>query len=184
MNNVALPAHQYGFVRTEYCNNLKPGTEGFMPCVIFGAESVPGRALMFHILREDGALVAQVPIHALCHRMDAPSRNVTELAHWDCFGWNLTAISFDYLREAPVETRIGEQVMPGRYICTFDFLADGFSDAPDQHKCFHFIALDDGNYALRTNDKLKVLERSFVCNPFDWDDLPQIERNRLIWRVE
>lgn len=57
MNNVSLPKHVYALLRTEFCNNLEPGTEGLIQCVIFGAETVPGQALTFHVLRDDGALV-------------------------------------------------------------------------------------------------------------------------------
>jgi hypothetical protein len=183
-NNVSLPRHIYALLRTEYVNNFRPGTEGLIPVVIFGAETQPGRALTFHVLRDDGALVSQVPLHALCHREDAPKRELGDLLRWDCFGWWLTVIAFDYLREVAVETVVGDVVVQGQYVCTFDFINDGFSDEPTQHKNFHLIALDDGNYALRTNDKVKVLERSFVEKPFEWNDLPQIERNRMKWWAE
>jgi hypothetical protein len=183
-NNVSLPKHVYGFLRTEFCNNLEAGSEGLIPAVIFGAESVPGRALSFHVLREDGALVSQVPIHGLCHRKDAPKRELSDLLRWDCFGWWMTVAEFAYLREVTFETRIGEETVRGQYVCTFDFIGDGFSDEPSQHKCFHLIALEEGNYALRTNDECKVLEKSFVMSPFEWAALPQIRRNRLKWWAE
>lgn len=183
-NNCNLPKHVYGYLRTEFCNNLESGTEGIIPAVIFAVESTPGRALTFHVLRDDGALVSQVPLHALCWREEAPRRVLGDLVRWDCFGWYVTATQFDYLYDVTFEARIGEGVETGQYICTFDFLNNGFSEEPTQHKNFHLLALDDGNLALVTNDKCKALERSFVERPFDWESLPVIRRNRLKWFAE
>lgn len=183
-NNCSLPKHIYAFLRTEFVNNLKPGSDGLIPAVIFGAESVPGRALTFHVLRDDGALVSQVPLHALCHLESAPRRELEDLMRWDCFGWWLTVIEFEYLREVTFETLTGAGVETGQYICTFDFLNNGYSEDPSQHKNFHLLALSDGNFALQTNDKCKALERSFVERPFDWAALPRIERNKLKWYAE
>ena len=183
-NNVSLPKQVYSFLRTEFCNNLKSGTEGLIPCVIFGAEAVPGRALTFHVLRDDGALVSQLPLHALCHLESAPRRELGELLRWDCFGWWLTAIEFDYLREVGFETLIAGEPEQGQYVCTFDFHNNGYSEEPTQHKCLHLLALDDGNFSLQPNNNCKALQRSFVERPFDWNNLPAIELNCLKWYAE
>jgi hypothetical protein len=153
--------------------------------VIFAVESVPGRALGFHVLLENGALYSQLPIHALAHGQKAPFRQLAELVRWDCFGWNISTIEFTYLREVQfiVSQEKGE-IEHGRYICSIDFVDDGFSDYPEQHKMFHLVGLEDGNFALVTNDKCQAIESSFVTAPFIWDDPPKIERNRMIWHAE
>jgi hypothetical protein len=186
-NNCDLPRHLYGYVRGQFLRNLCDMDGGLRQCVIFGIESVPGRALSFHILLDNGALVSQVPIHALCHRSDLElqPRPLSELLRWDCFGWRVSAIEFAYLREVgfTVKSRSGA-IDSGQYVCTIDFLDNGYSENPEQHKHFHLIALDDGNYTLATNDKCQAIERSFVEDPFNWDDPPKIQRNRLVWHAE
>lgn len=184
-NNCDLPKHIYAFLRTEFVNNLADGTHGLIPCVIFAVESLPGRAVGFHVLREDGALVAQVPIHALCHRADAPQMKLNDLQKWDCFGFWITAIEFEYLYELEFGYRkSGGDIETGAYICTLDFLDNGFSDAPEQHKNFHLLKLDNGNFALQPNNRCRVIDRSFTENLFTWDQPPAIKTNKLVWHCE
>lgn len=187
-NNVSLPNHIYGFVRTEFCNNLKPETAGLMPCVLFGAESIPGHALGFHILREDGAVISQLPIHALCFTKDAPLvTDPSELQLWDCFGYNISVHRFTYLSDLDgsiYQPELNNRITTCHYLCTFDFFDNGFSDYPEQHKCLHFLKLWDGNFALQPNNRVQFLDKSFTTKPFDWDNPPLIETNTLEWFCE
>jgi len=34
----------------------------------------------------------------------------------------------------------------------------GYAEMPDQHKCGHVIELEDGNYAIQPNNRLKVYD--------------------------
>lgn len=184
-NNVNLPKHLYAYLRTEFCNNLEPGTEGFIPCVVFGAESNLNRALGFHVLREDGALVSQVPLHALCWIEGAPRQELFDLCEWDCFGHWLSVIEFSYLADAPVDClNLQDEQMDGAYVCTFDFLDNGFSNCPSQHKCLHLIRLDSGNFALKPNNRCRFQDLSFTRNIFAWSEPPKIKTNRILWRSE
>jgi hypothetical protein len=182
-NNVDLPQHIYAKLRTEFCNNLSPGTEGLIDCVIFAAETVHNRALGFHVLRDDGALIAHVPVHALCWK-PCPVQPLENLEPWDCFGYWITAIRFEHLAECEMDFRCGQEIMRGKYICTFDFIANGYSDEPEQHKHFHFIRGDDGNFALQPNNFVQVLHKSFTDKLFDWQNPPAIQTNRLHWYCE
>ncbi len=184
-NNVNLPKHIYAKLRTEFRNNQKPGTEGFVDCVVFGAESLPNQTLGFHILTDEGMLYSQVPIHGLCWLEDAPNRSLQELSNWDCFGLTLTVIEYEYLTgcELEYQTERGE-ILKGRYICTFDFVDNGYSNYPEQHKHFHFVALDEGNFCLAPNNRLRVWSKSFTDNLFDWDQIPQVEANKCYWYTE
>lgn len=185
-NNVSLPTHQYAYVRTEFCNNLDPSTAGLMPCVIFGAESIPGRALGFHILREDGAMISQLPINALCWHESAMTHiNPGDLQLWDCFGYDLSVHCFDYLKN--LEGRLkafNSAIWPFTYICTFDFLNNGFSDYPEQHKCLHFLKLHNGQFALQPNNRLQFIDLSFTDRLFSWENPPRIATNKLEWFCE
>lgn len=183
-NNVSLPKHHYGFLRTEFRNNLKIGTEGLIECVIFGAEAIPGYAIGFHVLAEDGSLYSQVPVHGICATADAPKLNLSDLQAWDCFGFNLSVISYEYLWQLRYEYLIGGEPTAGEYIATFDFYDNGFSDRPEQHKHLHWLVLDNGCFALMPNNRLRVEDKSFTTKLFDWNKPPQIEANTLSWSAE
>ena len=68
--------------------------------------------------------------------------------------------------------------------CDGDFneLSFGYAQKPDQHKCGHVIELDDGNYAIQPNNRLRVFDPSLAAEP----DKPLINRlvNTKTWSVE
>jgi hypothetical protein len=77
----------------------------------------------------------------------------------------------------------------GKYLFTLDWtigdfneLNFGYADVPGQHKCGHVIELDDGNYAIQPNNRLKVFETEFVDTP----DENLVDRlvNTHKWSVE
>lgn len=181
-NNVSLPSHLYGFIREGFCRN-DPGAEGVVPCVVYGVEAVPNAALGFHVLREDGVLYSQVPLHALCWEAEAPRRRLCDLTPWDCFGPWLTAAEFDYLKGCEFEVKHGDLRWGGEYVCTIDFLANGYSAQPEQHKHFHLLRLSDGGLGCFPNNYLRVTSKSFTGGLFDWSS-PPVEANRLDWSAE
>lgn len=180
MNNISLPEHQYAFVRNQFLRNGKEPHD-LSECIIFGAEAMPAYAMGFHILREDGVMYAQVPIHALCHEKDAPLREVGDLQAWDCFGYHLTVEQFEYLSQLKFTHKSG---LTGEYICTFDFIRNGFSNFPQQHKHLHFLMMDDGNFMLQPNTTLRAEDDSFTTKAFDWKKPPYVEANETFWYCE
>ena len=58
----------------------------------------------------------------------------------------------------------------------------GFSEKPDQHKCGHVIKLDNGNYAIQPNNRVKVFDPAFRTHHEGW----LIDRliNSHVWSVE
>ena len=161
--------HRYGYVRPQFVSGLASALDPLIPCAIFGICSVPNRALTFHVLLENGAQYARVPLHALTHlpRVDTPLP-LSALEAWDCFGVELAVHTYAYLAERDVEVRLSGpctgQTMRGRYCCTVDWYANGYSDTPDQHKCAHLIALDNGQFAAMPNNRLRWYDASFT----DW----------------
>jgi len=55
---------------------------------------------------------------------------------------------------------------PGRYLMTFDWADDrmtsNLAETPDQHKCAHLIALENGNFALQPNNRVLLFDPSFT----------------------
>lgn len=161
--NVPLPQHFYAYVRTEYLRNLESGHGEVEEACVFGLASEPNRALGFHVHLKSGAIFWRLPIAALCWRPDAPHRPTSLLQAWDCFDFNVTATAFPYLRERECLIRLKDgSEEPGMYVCTVDFYANGYSDQPDQNKCFHLVKLDDGNFAAYPNDRLLWCDQSFT----------------------
>ena len=77
----------------------------------------------------------------------------------------------------------------GTYLFTIDWCAGdyneldfGYAEKPDQHKCGHVIELDDGNYAIQPNNRLRIFDPSMAADP----SKPLIHRlvNTRIWSVE
>ena len=83
----------------------------------------------------------------------------------------------------------GKQQREGTYLFTIDWCAGdyneldfGYAEKPDQHKCGHVIELDDGNYAIQPNNRLRIFDPSMAADP----SKPLIHRlvNTKIWSVE
>jgi hypothetical protein len=77
----------------------------------------------------------------------------------------------------------------GIYLFTIDWCAGdynelnfGYAEKPDQHKCGHVIELDDGNYAIQPNNRLRIFDPSMAADP----SKPLINRlvNTRSWSVE
>jgi len=107
----------------------------------------------------------------------------------DSFSYNISVNTFYVLQNKKIQyfDRHGKLRM-GTYLFTLDWtegdfneLRFGFSEAPGQHKAGHIISLDDGNYAIQPNNRIKVFDPSF-CTKKEW----VIERllNEQIYSVE
>lgn len=176
--------HRYGYVRPHFVQGLSTALDPLIPCAIFGICSVPGRALTFHVLLENGAQYARVPLHGLTHRepLDHPLP-LSALQAWDCFGYDFSVHRYAYLAERDVEVRLGEphaSMMRGQYCCTVDWYDNGYSDTPDQHKCAHIIALENGQFAAMPNNRVRWYDASFT----DWTQAIRLATNTQIHYAE
>jgi len=146
--NASIPQHLYGFVDKRFLHGMDESYAGqYEPCVIFGITSIPSRAWTFSILCESGAQWARVPLHML--RWELPSLEahpLNQLQMWDCHGYDFDVTQYQYLREMACEyrDRDGTQ-MPGSYWFTADHTDNGYSLYPPEHKCYHFLLLEDGS---------------------------------------
>ena len=132
------------------------GGDGYEEGYAFGVQSVPGRALGFHVMLRSGAHYRNVPIHALALR-ECEARPLGDCELWDCFSYRPSVTVFSYLRDHEAECYLRSGKVGGTYLFTVDWLPDswerpGFTLSPEQNKCAHVLALDDGNLAaLPTN---------------------------------
>lgn len=161
------------FVRSNFLQNRPDyfeATDTYLPCIIIGVASVPHRAPLFHFIMEDGGLWWRMPIHAFCSYEGATQEELHQLVLWDSFSPYIAVNKYDFLSEKRMfYFDRNKKEKAGKYLFTLDWLqADanitdvGFSQIPGQHKCGHLIELDDGNYAIQPNNRVKAFEPSFV----------------------
>jgi hypothetical protein len=181
--NVDVPRF-YCFLRREYLYDLGSHFGELDRCCVFGLSSIAGRAIGFHAMLENGAMIWRLPIAAFAHREDAPSTRLDVLELWDCFSYDVSVNTFEFLCERRCETVLKDRsVRPGLYMFTVDWF--GSVDAEDAgdggHKCAHVIKLDDGNFAAQPNNRIRWFDPAFVT-PFEHK--PDYRTNTHTWKVE
>ena len=138
----------------------------------------------------DGGLWWRAPVSAFCTKPGVKELPLNELMLWDSFSYNVSVTRFYQLQGCKM-TYISrrKKQREGTYLFTIDWCAGdyneldfGYSEKPDQHKCGHVIQLDDGNYAIQPNNRLRIFDPSMAADPTK----PLIHRlvNTKIWSVE
>jgi len=155
----------------------------YIKVTVFGAQSNPDTALLFHVLTDDGLVRSRVPIHMLCHREEPSPIPLDYLQLWDCFSVNFTNIVYDYLKNSRAKVVLKDRSEHwGDYMMSFDWYDNPYSDEPTQYKCLHMIKLDNGCYALQPNNRIYWKHMSFVTKPFPTN--PDFKVDNKIFRCE
>jgi hypothetical protein len=132
----------------------------------FAIQSHPGRALAFHVMLKSGAHYRGVPIHALQLYPISKSRDLGDCQLWDCFTYNSVVHCYSYLRDHEAECYLRSGRVGGSYLFTVDWLPDfrgpGFTHLPDQNKCGHVMALEDGNLACLPTNRIAWKDGYFI----------------------
>lgn len=151
------------WVRTEYISKLKGMEEAYA----FGIQSIQGRAMGFHCMLQSGAHYRNVPIHAIALSQDSIARKLSDCQLWDCFSNRPTVHVFQYLmdHEGICYTRGGP--VNGTYLFTVDWLPEsperpGWTLRPEQNKCAHVMALEDGNLAALPTNRIAWKDAYFI----------------------
>lgn len=178
----------YCHLRREFLYDQQRGHGETVPFVVFGVASVPGRALMFHGLTEEGACIYRLPITALVHRPDAPRLPLDVLQLWDCLSAEVSVTEYDYLKLLRVRTVLKDrQWYDGVYLFTVDWTGSSMADNPGEggHKCAHILQLENGCYAAQPNNRIQWFEPSFVTRPFAFTGVrPDYLTNNRVWKAE
>lgn len=151
------------FVRREFIAD----TAGHEEAYAFAVQSVKGRSLGFHCMLKSGAHYRNVPLHAICLNQHAAPQEISNLCYWDCFTNTPVVTVFDYLRDHECMAILPGRRCAGVYLFTVDWLPDsaerpGFVMQPDQNKCAHVIALNDGNVAALPTNKIVWRDGYFI----------------------
>lgn len=131
-------------------------------CRIFGAASLPGRAILFHCQLNNGAVYYRLPITAFKDFEEkALQFKLHKLQPWDCPSDEMEVITYDWLYNQSVTCL--KLHVKGKYITTFDWQGRGTTaEIAHEHKCLHLIKLQNGQYALQPNNYLLWHEKSNV----------------------
>lgn len=182
-HNVDLPRHRYGFV-IEAAVIHGGSHKKTLPCVWWGMSATPGRMFGCHILLESGAMVVDLPLHALRHKADATQRRMPWHAQrWDGYGWHLETYEPAYLSDLRCQVLSEdhkEVIGTGDLWFAVDHVKDGYSLEPGQHKIHWVVALSDGSFTCVPQDMVLVQEHSFT----KYAGIPRIKRQDKTWSCE
>lgn len=136
---------------------------GLVECRIFGACSLPGRAILFHVQLNNGAVYYRLPISSFRETIFSdPQFKLSQLQPWDCPSSEMEVITYHWLANQLVECLKLDNVQ-GKYITTFDWQGPGTTaEIAHEHKCLHLIKLNNGQFALQPNNYLLWMEKSNV----------------------
>jgi hypothetical protein len=163
------------------------GLDELIEGYIFGVKSMINRPLHFHFQSRIGAVFWNMPVSAFVHKEDYDllsedeTTRLSMLESWDCQSNDIAVTTFAFLQNHPVDVFCRDkQWRSGRYITTIDdYEGDlnsinvGYSNDQDS-KCFHFICLDDGNFAVQPNNLLRWHNADFIV-PYDKDNPPRLQ---------
>jgi hypothetical protein len=184
--NESIPPLQV-FVRAEYLYDLQRGHGELVPGVAFGVASISGRALGFHVLMENGAQIARLPISALVWKPGAPEIPLDHLQVWDCFSYSVSVHAFSWLKGCRVRTWLRDgRVYEGTYLFTVDWAESPSAEAAGDigHKNAHILRLDAGVFAAQPNNRVLWLDPATVVKPFAPGEKPGYLTNTREWSVE
>jgi hypothetical protein len=189
--NANIPV-MYCQIRREYLYDGKKHHGEVEDCMVFGIASMAGHALLFHAIMENGGIFYRLPISAFIQRGFEPSKvprmRLDELELWDCFSYYPSVTVFDAL-SSQAGRYIGKDKKwyTGSYLFTIDWahpesniVDTDHSEIPQEHKCAHIMALNNGNYAAQPNNRILWHISSFTVR----DDLPDWDVQTTEWTVE
>ena len=189
--NASIPPI-YCQIRREYLYDLKLNKGETEDCVVFGLTSIPGRAVLFHTLLTNGAIFWRLPISAFiqkgfeCSRV--PNQNLVDLELWNSFSYYPSVNTFDFLIGQKCKyLGVDKKFYAGEYLFTIDWahpepniIDTEHSEIPQEHKCGHVLALDNGNYAIQPNNRILWNVPSFTTATH-W---PDYKVQSSYWNVE
>ena len=189
--NANIPV-MYCQIRREYLYDCKKHHGEVEDCMVFGIASMSGHALLFHAIMENGGIFYRLPISAFIqHGFDVkkvPRMRLDELELWDCFSYYPSVTVFDALSsQAGKYLGKDKKWYTGSYLFTIDWahpegniVDTDHSEIPQEHKCAHIMALNNGNYAAQPNNRILWHISSFTVR----DDLPDWDVQTTEWTVE
>ena len=186
-----MPAEKV-WVRKEYLRDLKDGHGEFVEGVWVSAKSIPGRAFYFETyLPQYGALFDKLPISAFLSRPKTPDPDLSlpNLQFWNCMDYGVVSIHKQFIGSMDFQILSRDHgTLTGSYICTIDnYHADAnaidysTSETPEEHKSHNLLQLDNGQFCLYPNNRMRVYDNSLTPQkPLD----PDFKVSTINYQVE
>jgi hypothetical protein len=169
---INLPSQKV-WVRKEYLRDLQDGFGEFVEGVWVSAKSIPGRSFYFETyLPEYGAMYDKLPISAFCIKPKTPNPDLDlpNLQFWNCMDYGVRCIEKQFVSTMEFEVFTRDHgFMKGQYLFTLDnFHADvdiidtNVSEKPDEHKSHNCILLENGQFGLYPNNRMRMYDLSIT----------------------
>ena len=161
------------WVRKEYLMDHKGGYDEFVRGVWVSCKSIPGRTFYFETyLPEYGALYDKLPISAFLSTDELPQidMDLYNLQFWNCMDYGVVCITKQFISTMDYEVLTRDHgTMKGSYIATIDnYHADintvdySTSEKPAEHKSHNLLELDNGQFCLYPNNRMRVYDNSLT----------------------
>ena len=161
------------WVRKEYLRDHQDGHGEFVAGVWVSAKSIPGRAFYFETyLPEYGALFDKLPISAFLHEKKTPDPDLplNNLQFWNCMDYGVVAICKQFIGSMDFQILSRDHgTLMGSYICTLDnYHSDtdavdySTSETPAEHKSSNLLELENGQFCLYPNNRMRVYDNSLT----------------------
>jgi hypothetical protein len=161
------------WVRKEYLRDLKDGHGEFVEGVWVSAKSIPGRAFYFETyLPEYAAMFDKLPISAFVSSPETPEvdMDLPNLQFWNCMDYGVRAIVKQHISTMDFEVHTRNyEFLKGKYLFTLDnyhvdpdVIDTNVSEFPDEHKSHNCIMLENGQFCLYPNNRMRVFDLSIT----------------------
>ena len=161
------------WVRKEYLTDHQSGHGEFVKGVWVSTKSIPGRAFYFETyLPEYAAMYDKLPISAFLSRPELPDpdMNLPNLQFWNCMDYGVVSIDKKFIGSMDFECYTRDfGIQKGTYVCTIDnyhrdpdMVDWATSENPAEHKSHNLIELENGQYALYPNNRLRIFDNSLT----------------------
>ena len=169
---VNLPAKKV-YVRKEYLTDHQTGFGEFVEGVWVSAKSIPGRAFYFETyLPEYGAIYDKLPISAFLDRPETPQPDLDlpNLQFWNYMDYGVVAIQKQFIASMDIELRTRNfGSISGEYLFTLDnyhsdvnIIDTNVSEDPQEHKSHNCILIENGQFALYPNNRMRIYDLSIT----------------------
>ena len=161
------------WIRKEYLKDGEDGYGEFVKGIWITAKSVPGRAFYFETYLPDyGALYDKLPISAFVSNPSTPTPDLDlyNLQFWNCMDYGVVAICKNFIASMDFEVLTRDHgPLTGQYVATLDnYHADPdvidytTSEKPAEHKSFNLLELNNGQFCLYPNNRMRVYDNSLT----------------------
>jgi len=167
-----LPSQEV-WVRKEYLTDHQSGYGEFVKGVWVSCKSIPGRAFYFETyLPEYAAMYDKLPISAFVARPETPvpDLDLPNLQFWNCMDYGVVAIQKHFIGSMDYECYTRDHgPQKGTYLCTLDnyhqdpdVIDYATSENPAEHKSHNLIELNNVQYALYPNNRIRIYDNSLT----------------------